>query len=387
MKQLLYILMGLAMFAACEKTDDGGMEAEEERLCHLKMTVCLQPEQDMTTRAMGDPGTYERFGHPRYFYVYVVGLTDADVSKVLPLKDAENNETNRIDLGSDAVWTPYLMTVDPPQTLLDSIYGCTRQVTFKLEDESITKLRIYVAASPVPLKSGGKELGVKVGDDDLVLGSSHHEEDVLGLMFDVDDDLLAAGLQNVYASPYNYAPTQTYGGEYYYTIYEPRKSEDITRIIYHVAAKVDVMWNVAEERQQDLRISHIEARKLKKKGCLLFRPTENTWDNASDGLDGNHYTKVLLDGSDPSDLDVGRQWYGRQYFYTIPYRNTNVFDINLHVLKNGDDVATYQDGGYNLTIHKSLPSPQFDIFTPWLRTDLVVSSELTYSGTPVEINQ
>ncbi len=381
-------LICLLLVACTSETMD---EAPDEGMCQLNLTVCLQPERDMaieagTTRAMGDPGTEEHFDKPRYFYVYVVGFTAAvdDPGKVFPLKvgvGEPKTEVNRIDVGG-AEWNSYDMFVDPPQTLHDSILGCTQQVTFKLEGEenitNIKKLRIYVAASPVPLKYNGHELGVKIDADNQVLGNTHHESDVLGLRFDVDDDLLAAGLQNVYSSPYNYAPVKTYGGEYYYTINEPTKTEDITRIIYHVAAKVDVMWNVDPAKQADVRISHIEARKLKKKGCLLFRPTENTWDNASDGLDGNHYTKVLLDGSDPSDLDVGRQWYGRQYFYTIPFRNTGVFDLNLHVLKNGDDVTTYQNSGYNLTIHKNLGTA-FDIFVPWLRNDLVVTSDLTYN--------
>ena len=354
----------------------------------MNLTVCLQPDMDLTTRAMGDPGTYEHFGYPRYFYVYVVGFTAAEGDypessggTVCPLKDASDNDINRVDVGTDpSKWLHYLMTVDPPQTLLDSIYGCTQTVIFKLPSDAITKLRFYVAASPTPLKHDGHELGVKVDDDDQVLKAGNTESDVLNLMFDVDDDL-KGHLQDLYSSPYNYRPlTSPYTGLYYYTITDPTKSEDITRIIYHVASKVDVKWNVAEEQQDNFCISYVQARKLKKKNCLLFRPTENAW-TAADESDN--------DSKDLMDDDVARQWYGRQYFYTIPYRKDdndngqwdsgeNTFDVNLHILKNGDDKNTYNTGGYNLLYHRSLPSPTYDVFVPWVRTDLRFTNNMTY---------
>lgn len=378
---------GTAMaLAACTATDDATQHpADEEAVVRqVTMRICLQPDMDMTTggtpltRAKGDPGTYEHFDFPRYFYVYAVGFTDEGGAypesaggTVCPVVLDGPTEVNRIDVGTKD-WEKYNMYVDPPQTLNDSVYGSKQNVTFKVPSNSITKLRFYVAASPVPLKHDGHELGV----GDQVLKSGHNESHVLGLRFDVDNDLISAGLHNVYSSPYNYAPAGSpYNGEYYYTINDPTTTGDITRIIYHVAAKVDVIWNVAKERQSSVRITHVEARKLKQRDCLLFKPTENTWTTSGDNNDeANNYSMPLMQD------DVGRQWYGREYFYTIPYRDN--FYVHLHLRKNGDDDDAV---GYNLRLKKDLTPAAYSIFTPWLRTDLRFTGPFNYNATETEI--
>lgn len=369
----IYITALLTCLAAgaCTADDPARQEAGGE-LLEMDMTICLQPDDAMATRAPGDPGTYEHFHFPRYFYVYAVCFSDAGgdfpAGKVVPLNGGA--ATNRKDMGSDAAqWEKYYMYVDPPQTLNDSIYGSRQSVAFSIPTGT-TKIKFYVAASPTALKLDGTELGV--GDN--VLGSGTHagatESDVLNLMFDVDDDL-KDHLEDLYASPHNYAPGGTYNNEYYYTINNP-KSGDITRIIYHVAAKVDVQWNVAANQQPTNRITYMEARRLKRKNCLLFRPAENTWttadnDDANDANGTENYSLPLM-----AD-DVSSQWYGRRYFYTIPYGST--FDICLHLLKNGDAAGT---SGYNLKLQKDV-SP-FTIFTPWIRADLRFTSPITYGN-------
>ena len=373
---LIGLIAGL-LLAACTSEDPASEKVEPTVTRQIAMTICLQPNIDMTalggeegseSRAYGDPGTYEKFGFPRYFYIYVVGFTDpegaypeASGGTVIPLQDAGGHDVNRLDIGEDPeVWLKYLMTVDPPQTLLDSIYGSTQYISLSTS-AAFTKLRLYVAASPTPLKYNGHELGVKVDEDDQVFKTGEkNETDVLNLKFDVDN-ALKARLQDLYSSPYNYAPGgEPYRSSYYYTITDPTAKIEITRILYHVASKVDVMWNVAPEQQSTLQLSYIQARKLKQKDCLLFRPVENTWTSTDDA---NNYSLELMKD------DIGRQWYGREYFYTIFYKNENKFDVNLHILKNGDSPATYEATGYNLRIRKNMATAS-TIFVPWQRTDL-----------------
>lgn len=356
------------LLTAC--TTDEPATTRRQQTVEVKMTICLQSDMAVTTRAMGDPGTYEHFEFPQYFYIYAVGFTDpggdyleASGGTVCPLKDGDN-DVNRIDMGnSESNWARYLMTVDPPQTLMDSIYGSTRSLSIPVP-EGITKMRFYVAASAVPLKRyvGGewKELGV----GDQVLRAANNEYDVLGLMFDVDD-ALKEKLHCVWSSPYNYRPASSpYNGEYYYTINNPSQPVDITRIIYHVATKVDLDWNVVKAMQPSVQISYIEAQGLKDRDCLLFKPTENADNTAT-----SSYSQELM-----SD-DVGQQWYGRRYFYCIPYAET--FNVKLHMLKLPDGKTTDPaPGGYNLTLQKSMAG--FTVFTPWLRADLRFSSGMGY---------
>lgn len=352
-----------------------------------RLTICLQPEAYMPTRTPrtpGDPGTYEHLRYPRYFYLYPVAFTSEVYDPTNPekddipvqgggtvcaLKDGENNDVNRIDVGDDPLdWNHYYMYVDPPQTLNDSVYGSTHTVSFALPSSDITLIRFFVAASAVPLMRKVGDEWVELGIGSQVLGAANTETDVLNLMFDVPDEQIPY-LQDIYSSPYNYAPAAPpYNGYYYYTIFDPTQPIDITRIIYHVAAKVDIDWNVDPARQADYRITHIEARRLKQRNCYLFRQTENEWTSADKD---NNYSQVIM------DADVGQQWYGRQYFYTIPYGPT--FNTQLHIRKNGDDASAV---GYNLKLTKSMAP--FPIFTPWLRADLRFTSGMDYSPTEKE---
>ena len=75
------------------------------------------------------------------------------------------------------------------------------------------------------------------------------------------------------------------------------------------------------------------------------------------------------------DDDVSRQWYGRQYYYAIPYQVDNKYAVYLHMLKNGDDKTSNASSGYNLTIKRPLLS---NIFVPWLRGDLKFTNTITY---------
>ena len=72
-----------------------------------------------------------------------------------------------------------------------------------------------------------------------------------------------AAIQHIYSSPCNY---QT-GSTYYGTVDVTSESNRLSLMLYHVAAKVDLMWNVDKTVQADNRLTYIQARRLKQQGC------------------------------------------------------------------------------------------------------------------------
>lgn len=376
MKQgMLFLTLLTLFFISCRDEEEQGRRGQAVPFT-LPIELMLQPEEDMAaTRAPGDPGTWEKFRFPRYAYIYLVAFGDAfPAGKVCEL------DTNEDGVGEGNLWPEELTTgwskatnsQEVPQTLNDSIYRHTSLEAHFMLPSGTTSARVYIAASYEPLKKNGVAIPTLTADNT--------EAHVLNLTFDADESAFRNNLQNLYSTPYNYRPAATpYNGNYYGTV--NLKTRVIRMMLYHVAAKVDVKWNVAEDKQDDYYISYIQARQLKQKNCLLFRPTENTWTSADadDGDPGNGAENYSLD---LVDSDIGQQWLGRRYFYAIPYGPT--YYIHLHFLKNGDDKATYATTGYNLKLTKAMSA--FPVFTPWIRADLRFTTDgiANYSSDEIE---
>ena len=347
-QSLPYILLTLLLLAAC--TED------EEPRQGVTINLWLQPEENVASRALGDPGTYEHFELPKYAYVYFV----AD-GKVVEL----DGGGNLMELDDEHWSKGRAFESAVPQTMYDSAYTYGSLAKFSI-DGITTEAKVYVAACNKKLKKGGVDIPT--------LPTGTDESEVLNITFDLDNEL-KDNLQNIYSTPYNYRPAiPPYNGRYFGTIQSLEGSSTLPVRLYHVAAKVDLMWNVPKAQQPTLQISHIEARRLKQNNCYLFRPTENTWTTAGAGNDeDNNYTVTLMDD------DIGRQWYGRQYFYTIPYKYTpaplvsgDYFDVNLHMRKIGG-----VGDGYNLTLRRDV-SGDDPVFVPWHRADLVFTNGMDY---------
>ena len=350
----------LLTLSACHDTADDAPKSGRHRLT-LPVGFAIAAETTEETRAMGDPGTYESFRIPDYAYVYLVVDLEGGGTAVCIPTDLHNNElTNPITLSTDPeAWLKEVNTYDNPQSRNDSIYRYLSYLHFKVPNDAL-RGRLYMAMTEKTLPD---LTAITLGD-----GTGHSTEaDVLSMTFNVDNTLRGY-LQDIYATPYNYRPN----GTYYGTISDVSATSAgrLSIMLYHVAAKVDLMWNVAPERQHDLRLSYIQARQLKQQNCLLFKPTENTL-IATDY--SANYSVDLMDG------DIGQQWYGRQYFYTIPYNDGGRFRINLHLLKNGDDKVANQNSGYNLTLSKALTSVSA-VFSPWVRGDLKFTSNMDYKN-------
>lgn len=329
-------------------------------------------------RAFGDPGTTEQFALPQYLYIFIVKyvgsgeegkatLTNWQVWKVLAKTPTEEQWEKKHYTGAYA-------------NVGDSIFQYTEEIILLLNGGSFDG-RVYAVASAVPLTLPA------LTEEESTLA------DVLGMQFSFtgtaedfkNSNSVVNNLQNIYSTPYNYK----YDGEYYGSFFATQNVPHLDLLLYHVAAKVDLMWNVKENLRGDVKISYIAAEHLYDGPCYVFKPTENAPDvSGTDGRYASGYKKAVV-----SNLNVGTQWNGRAYFYTIPYKNSsNEFPLQVEMLKNGDspeispvppaDKPTDRDvkDYYHLIQNTSMPADA--VFLPWIRCQMKINKELEYSATP-----
>ena len=299
---------------------------------------------DNRNRVMGDPGTYESFRKPRYAYIYFINK-NATTTSVTVLQRDQIQE-------SDWVATAYNGQY---QLSGDSVYNYKKTFVLILSAKR-TEGRVYAAMSYYPLSG----LHVKGKDASY---EPQTEEDVMNLVFNLDTDLKSS-LQDIYSSPLAYQ----YNGEYYGTIqnyaYDPSTGEgekvvSLNIPLYHVASKVDVMWNVQEAMQEQTRVTNMKATHLYDTDCYLFRPTDNSIDAAT--YSSGYQVELTSD-------NIGTQWEGRSYFYAIPYtNNAGKCPLQLEVQANGNTT-----GSYKTTVLNDPSSP----FVPWLRGRINITSNV-----------
>jgi hypothetical protein len=137
------------------------------------------------------------------------------------------------------------------------------------------------------------------------------------LKFSTSSDLVQRNLQNIYSTPYNYNAAD---GNAYYCSFDCSEGSGfkVDLLLYHVAAKVDLKWNVAEDKRinrlvpsNGVRLTYLEANHLFNGMAYCFRPLENS------------VATLPQTGYDIANIvraeDEGLWWAGRYYFYTILY--------------------------------------------------------------------
>ena len=142
--------------------------------------------------------------------------------------------------------------------------------------------------------------------------------------------------------------------------------------MYHIAAKVDLKWNVAEEKRinaadpsQAVRLTYMEVRRLFNGDAYCFKPLRNTVSTLP--TDGYAIQDIITAG------DEGLWWEGRTYFYTIPYTVSGRPDyFPLQMLLCTNDAA--KADGYKLTLYQ--PFDTTDVFVPWLRGNFMFNNPL-----------
>ena len=291
---------------------------------------------------MGDPGTTEHFALPRYAYIFVMKQTGVDEWEVWRREE-------RALAAQDWKRTRYYGL---NATRGDSIYKYEGDIYYLLNNDAPTG-RVFAICSYRKLEFSRSLASI----DDM--------DDLLGLKFETAPDSIQEDLQNIYSTPYNYERE----GRYYCSFdCSSGHRYNLDLLLYHVASKVDIKWNVADtvrikpDPSQAVRLTYMQARYLFNEPAYCFKPMENVTAN----LPSTGATRQLV-----RPEDEGLWWEGRAYFYTIPYTVSGspyYFPLQM-VLRTNNSSEDYRPT-LNLRIDTSSP------FVPWLRADFNLSKPL-----------
>jgi len=306
---------------------------------------CL--DEEFPSRIYGDPGTYLEFVRPTHATVFMVYFRDETLEPRVLISVLDT-------------------TLNPSRWQLthsiagDSIYTYADQFNFALigdTKEHIDSAHVYMVVS-------NTSLTLKNGDNTITTSPKAYwpttEAEVQSVKFTVDNDM-QSNIQHVYSSP-----AKLKSGVHYYGHLD-NFSANVPRIdllLYHVASKVDIMWNVPIDKHSELCVTKVKAKNLFEGDAYLFKPTEtpHTKFTNSDG-----YTPT----ADLAGNAAGTWWSGRNYFYTMAYQATdlsNKFPIQLEIEVKGL-TPSYDPRVFNITLQKG----SLGVFTPWMRGQFTIS--------------
>ena len=337
----------MILFVGCEEPAEISYDTLSIELA-IPASELYMPSQSPVLRALGDPGSEELFAIPEFAYIFVV----------LKEKDPVKTTVTYIHYDGD--------------NKLD------KDKWVKTRNSNGDVILYYSERTEVEVPKIGKRdsatIYMAVSDVELSLSKYNptNETEVKEITFTTKTaDDIQTHAQNIYSTPYNYPSEEHYYGKVKdYTIANvPIK--DLT--LYHVAAKVDLMWNVAEDKRGNVKLSYISAENLYDGACYLFKPTENTIGNNATYKDAGHdgYSKDLVE-----TLSPGTQWNGRAYFYTILYKNNaDHYPLQIKLKKDGGLPA---NGYYLQVIDTDVPAIQ----TSWIRSQITISGDMDYNVTP-----
>ena len=341
-RDIFFLLTFLVLLPGCDKVS----EREPETPVQFNLYLPIQGKAGMPRRVMGDPGTTEELAFPNYVYLFIVKESDDDYvmwkRMELTLEDENWEHTTYNGLHSERG---------------DNIYKYNIPIKYLLNRET-PKGRVYAVCSSIPLTFN------------QTLSSISTLDELLDLKFNTSSDLVQKNLQNIYSTPYNYTLSD---GSTYYCSFDCSSGNSFTvdLLLYHIAAKVDLKWNVEEtvrinreDPSMAVRLTSLNVRNLFNGNAYCFRPMENTVTGIPDT--GYNITNIV------QPTDEGLWWEGRYYFYTIPYTvegQADYFPLQLTMRTNGSEGT-----GYRLTIKQ--PVDITDPFVPWIRGNLLLTQPL-----------
>lgn len=337
--------------------------AEREQLeAVLPLTICLPAEECYQAqyaparhRVMGDPGTTEEFLLPKHIYYFVM-RHDEGTWKVWYSK----HETPQAEDWEKKHYTGLLHSTG------DSIYEYTREAHLLLDKEIAFEGRVYAIASAVDLRFNDGKTFEQLDKASMDL------DDVLGLTFSATPESVQKNIQHIYTSPYNY----TINGDYYaafHKLADRMGVKYVRMMLYHVASKVDIKWNVAADKRIDnetpangVRLTYMGVRRLYNGDAYCFKPMRNTLPSLPSS--GGYDLPDIV-----TESDEGLWWEGRTYFYTIPYTVEGApeyFPVQMVLRTNGITSGT----GYELTLKQAIDTA--NVFVPWMRGNFNLSKAL-----------
>ena len=329
---ILCILLASTLMNAC--TDDDALRAT------VQMPVSLiLPAEAIETRALpGDPGTWEKFNEPKHLYLFVV------------LQGNLDGNTNAVGIFQE--YQPLNGSWVKTAINGDSVYKYAGNIQVTIPEGERTQGAVYAATSftPLDLDQTPTNGGSYASWNDAI-------EAIKDITFTPTD---YNNLQDIYSSPYNLKidddNNQHTDDVYYGTVQEVASAQPNVEnlVLFHVAAKVDLLWNVVDDKQADIRLTEMTVNGLSRTG-YLFRPNEN-------GVPHDTYTHSI-------PINIGNQWDGRAYFYAIPYSNGTNYPLTL-VLKAKASGKTDKTGvALDIPYINSTESP----YTHWMRGNITIN--------------
>lgn len=211
-----------------------------------------------TTRAFGDPGTYEQFHLPQYIYLFLCNESTNGTKSVIYQKiEIPDNELTssweKTVWGNDSIYT-YKGNVSinlPLNRSKGKIYAAasykplhtTNAYSTMSEDKSSNHLSFDC---DTPSKFGESNQREYINESKTYTDDTYGTEDaVKNIIF--SNITLRNNMQDVYSTPYNKTDDK---GVYYGTITDYASNvPNINIVLYHVATKVDVQWSIDEHYQ------------------------------------------------------------------------------------------------------------------------------------------
>ena len=267
---LLAIVLAVAFVTSC--SDDDSLASRGLETVEMPISISIPAEgfvnptdvgigdeavtpASATTRALGDPGTYEQFHLPQYIYLFLCNESTNGTKSVIYQKIEIPTDNELASAWEKTVWGN------------DSMYTYKGTVSINLPLNR-SKGKIYAAASYKPLHTTNASSSMpedgksnhlsfncakpnkfdKSNPREYINESKTYpdstEDAVKNIIF--SNITLRNNMQDVYSTPYN----KMENGVYYGTITDYASNvPNINIVLYHVATKVDVQWSIDEHYQ------------------------------------------------------------------------------------------------------------------------------------------
>lgn len=377
-----YLLILILALTACAHDEWNDVPT---RIVPIRLSVMTN--EGKSQRTPGDPGLKDEFALPSHAYIYVL-------TNNMPNENPAGNTTLVYAGGSSGRGH---ITLDPKKWVPDAVYP----EIYRYSDDININMPLDAKSGRVLAAVASQEIH---GLSDLP--ATPTVDDVSRMTYSVPDataDVQDDFMKNLYSTPYNLvyeydATTKQLVGSpldptlenrvdrlYYGTIHDAGEMVSyVDVILYHVAARLDVKWEVAEDLRDNNAVTYFEVQNLPQSPCYLFRPTENVDDRVNP--ERTSYTTVqnrTLVNTSKADgnLDPSTYWQGRRVIY-VPqhYRRKadgqNYYPFDVRLGRNGDKIDT-PAAGKTQTFEQ--PFTALDpVFTSWNAVNVRINTAITY---------
>lgn len=286
------MLLALTMLTACSSGNDDTTTREITLDIPIEIYSADLPSQ-VRAASQGDPGNDASLEPPLYLYVYAYVSEDKGSSyELLQMVFPETD--------GDAIGWELLN-----EGTREERWHKTQRVTFTINrtfDPTIGNSRVYAIASRT-------DLGTMLPSDIL---TKENKTDLEKVTMDLSS-LTSDDLKDIYSTPANDKSDPVQSTDNGIIIKANDKSLTCSTVkLYHVAAKVDFTWEVAQDLQSTVELKKIYCTSVPTT-CAIFKPTENPTTATTTSY-------VLSDAATDKPAVAttpGNKWLGRACAYML----------------------------------------------------------------------